>query len=329
MSELVKSDSMPSLQMNEQELIAVLQTSLYPGAKIESIKMVVSYCKAAGLDPMQKPVHIVPMKVSTGRKDDRGWDIKEDRDVIMPGIGLYRTQASRTGQYLGHSEPEFGPTKTLKFKEKKTVYNGNQKSESWVESECEYPEWCKVTIKRLLPSGDIAEYTAVERWTENYASKSASDEAPNAMWKKRPFGQLAKCAKAQALREAFPELGAAPTADEMEGKTLYDEDSVIDHGTQAPIKPVGPQRASSKPAEHQPGAPAAEEETIIDAETGEVIKGEKKAPLANENWLNTLRARMKASGKTEEQVLTHFKLDQLEGIDTDQAVEIASWVTQK
>lgn len=51
--------------------------------------------------------------------------------------------------------------------------------------------------------------------------------APNTMWAKRPRGQIAKCAEAQALRKAFPEaIGSLPTAEEMEGK--YIEDSAIE-----------------------------------------------------------------------------------------------------
>lgn len=182
---------------DDSKLIDVLRSSLYPNAAPASVQLVLGYCRAAGLDPMQKPVHIVPM-----------WDSKarEMRDVIMPGIGLYRTQAARTGQCAGITEPEFGPD-----------VEGSVGNAAII-----YPAWCKVTVKRRLPDGTIAEFTAVERWLENYAVKGGQEKstAPNAMWTKRPYGQIAKCAEAQALRKAFPEIASAPTADEMEGKAI-------------------------------------------------------------------------------------------------------------
>lgn len=180
--------------MTESDMLKVLQSSLYPGVATDSIKMVLGYCRAAGLDPMQKPVHIVPM-----------WDSKAKcmRDVIMPGIGLYRTQAARSG-CAGVTEPEFGPDIT----------------ESIGGTAMTYPAWCRVTVRRRIATGEVVEFTAKEFWKENYATAGKDSSAPNAMWKKRPYGQIAKCSEAQALRKAFPEIGSEPTADEMMGKAI-------------------------------------------------------------------------------------------------------------
>lgn len=195
---------MSNLITTEDDVLKVLSNSLYVGAQPESIKMVISYCKASGLDPLLKPVHIVPMYCSTGQKTKDGKDIKAMRDVIMPGIGLYRIQASRTEQLAGVSEPEYG----------------NNITEKLGSVDVTYPEWCKVTVRRITKTGYIAEFTAKEFWKENYATKSRDDKSPNAMWLKRPHGQISKCAEAQALRKAFHELGSQPTADEMEGKEI-------------------------------------------------------------------------------------------------------------
>lgn len=196
----------------EEEVIRVLQNSLYPGANIGSVQMVLSYCQAAGLDPMQKPVHIVPM-----------WDSKSGsmRDVVMPGVNLYRTQASRTGRFAGMSDPEFGP----------------MVEETLGGAKIRYPEWCRVVVKRMLDNGTIAEFSATEYWVENYAMKGGKEKsvAPNAMWTKRPRGQIAKCAEAQALRKAFPECGAQPTAEEMEGKQMNQEVDITPTGNAAAI----------------------------------------------------------------------------------------------
>lgn len=220
MNAIVKraDSALPALAMDEQELIEVLRNSLYPGAQDGSIKMIIGYCRASGLDPMQKPAHIVPI-----------WDgkAKEMRDVVMPGIGLYRTQAARSGNYAGVTEPEFGP----------------DVSETLGGVQITYPAYCKVIVKRAMPNGTIVEFAAVERWKENYATQKRDTDAPNAMWKKRPYGQLAKCAEAQALRKAFPEFGSAPTAEEMEGKEIYQE------------RDITPQRAERVQPEEMPGYP--------------------------------------------------------------------------
>lgn len=180
------------------ELIRVLQSSLYPGAKAESIELVLSYCRANGLDPMLKPVHIVPQSL----KINGQWVTK---DTLMPGIADYRIKASRTGEYVGKSEPEFGPDVT----------------EELGGITVTYPKWCKVIVRRWV-QGAVRDFPATEMWLENYAVAGRDSEAPNKMWKKRAYGQLAKCAEAQALRMAFPEFsGGSYTAEEMEGKAGY------------------------------------------------------------------------------------------------------------
>lgn len=228
-----KTQMLPALQMSEAELVEVLATSLYPNASVNSIKMVLGYCRAAGLDPMQKPVHIVPM-----------WDAKSKsmRDVVMAGIGLYRVQAARSNSYGGITEPEFGPDVTEKV--------GGV--------EMTYPQWCKVTVKRRLPDGSTADFSAVERWKENYSTAGKDTAAPNAMWKKRPYGQLAKCAQAQALRMAFPEIGTAPTADEMEGKSLDDGMTIEAKPTKPAVTMPKSRTEGSKDAETPKATPPQE-----------------------------------------------------------------------
>jgi hypothetical protein len=45
---------------------SALKNSIYPGAKDESVMMAVDYCRARQLDPLLKPVHLVPMSVHAG-----------------------------------------------------------------------------------------------------------------------------------------------------------------------------------------------------------------------------------------------------------------------
>lgn len=270
MNALVKHEA-NALALSDDDLMRVLQSSLYPGAAPDSIKMVIGYCKAAGLDPMQKPVHIVPMyDRDTGRM----------RDVIMPGVNLYRTQAARSGQFAGMSEPEYGPDITA-------TIGGQQVT---------YPEWCRVTVKRLIAPGVVAEFTAREYWIENYAVKGGKEKspAPNAMWTKRPRGQIAKCAAAQALRIGFPEIAGQHTAEEMEGKAIGAE--AVPVAVEVPAELLDAARAAADKGREAFGAwwksatpadrgllrgeiddlsqrTAKADARTVDAETGEISEG--------------------------------------------------------
>lgn len=211
--QLVSNQQLTELEIKSLEcgvdknIYMSLTESIYPNAKHHSICMVIAYCKAKKIDPMLKPVHIVPMSVKTDRKDDRGKYIYESRDIIMPGVGSYRIDASRSGQYAGMSEPEFGEDIT----------------ETLGDTKVTYPKWCKITVYKLLGER-IVEFTAKEIWKENYATKDRFSSAPNAMWSKRAYGQLAKCTEAQALRKAFPDVvGQEVTGEEMMGKTFDHE----------------------------------------------------------------------------------------------------------
>ncbi len=326
--------SVPSLQMNEQELMSVLQNSLYPGAKVESIKLVLGYCKASGLDPMQKPCHIVPISVKQG-------DSYVMRDVVMPGIGLYRTQASRTGEYAGVTEPEFGPTKTIPIKRKQwnNAHQGDRTFTMVDDGAMEFPEWCRVTVKRVMDGGRIAEFTAKELWLENYATAGNDTTMPNAMWKKRPYAQLAKCTEAQALRKAFPELGAAPTADEMEGKQLGDADSVIiDGATGQPDRPLidqprarsapkdPPQAATESSAAQGPGTAKPAADGSPPPASHPAAAAGPGTPL-KESQLRILRAQLKNKAKTDVDLIAAF--GPIEKLVSSKWNDYTAWIAQQ
>lgn len=295
------------------ELAGILQNSLYPNAQITSIRLAISYCKSAGLDVMQKPVHIVPMWDSNANKM---------RDTIMPGIALYRIQASRSGQCAGIGEPEFGPEVTRKI--------GNV--------EVTYPEWCRVTVKRILPSGHIAEFTAVERWIENYAIKGGKEKsvAPNAMWMKRPHGQLAKCAEAQALRKAFPEFASAPTAEEMEGRALADEANTL-QGDFSPAEGAASNDFMPKAKSKQAAPPAATDVPFTEVATppAPAPAPPPAAPAGNdepasEGMKNNLKGRIERRGTTIEKAALDAGVPglNLDTLTKAQFMKVSSWFMQ-
>jgi phage recombination protein Bet len=266
-------NAMVTLDDYPREVVASLTNSLYPGAQPASVAMVLAYCAAAKLDPMTKPVHIVPMSVKIG-KDKYEW-----RDVVMPGIELYRTKAVSTGCYAGQDEVVFGPDVT----------------EKWGDTEVTYPQWAKVTVYRIV-SGNRVPFTAIARWKECYATAKRDSALPNAMWQKRPYGQLEKCAEALALRKAFPDaIGAHNTVDEMEGKVI---DMTRDEAPPAFTVP----QARAEPALPPPDA---KPQPIVDEPQSKEPVAQPGIDLA-EGMRRVLTSKLAGAKLTEQQLVEQF-----------------------
>lgn len=190
---------------------------LYAGANPDSIMLVYQYCKARKLDPLRKPVHIVPMYV----RDHTGKGAM--RDVIMPGIQELRTTAARTKELAGQGEPEFGPVEEVH------VFGNAVEGGENYDKTINVPEWCRVTVYRMVattndPAGpkEARPFTAIEFFDECVAR--TKDGVINSMWQRRSRGQLAKCAAAAAIRSAFPEeTGGVMSAEEMIGKDITND----------------------------------------------------------------------------------------------------------
>lgn len=298
----------PSLQMSEDELVRVLESSIYPGAKPESIKLVIGYCRAAQLDPMTKPVHIVPMRVKV-RNPQSGRFEWAWRDVIMPGIELYRVKAVRTGAYSGIADATWGPDKT----------------ETLGGVTITYPEWCEVTVYRHV-NGEARPFSSGRvRWKETYATAGTDDdgnasEAPNRMWRKRPYGQLEKCAESLALRRAFPEaVGAAPTAEEMEGKVIDASEGVtIDGATGQLVPPPRPKAKAEAPATPSVVSHATPEEPTEDG--GPPISG---------GALRILLRKLESAGIAHAAFCAAFDVDRVEALPMSKVNDAYAWVAKQ
>lgn len=339
--------SIPSLQMDEAELCRVLESSVYPGGRMDSIKLVIGYCKANTLDPLTKPVHIVPMRVKQPKRKPDGTEITGKtefvwRDVIMPGIELYRIKAVRTGVYAGLARAEYGPSVELTFGgETKTEWdeqaNARVEKGKWPSVKITVPEWCEITAYRLV-NGERCEFPSGRvYWKETYATAGNETATPNSMWTKRPFGQLEKCAEALALRRAFPELGSAPTRDEMEGKTIEaSEIDVTDRSSPGPKAGVEMPRAIEHQHTQEPGAGVVSTQRTdrpderVDTATGVVESSSSdKTPMAG-SQRKILAAKLKNAGLTDTDLEAHYKrkLDDPAWLFTDFNV-IETWIRER
>jgi phage recombination protein Bet len=241
----------------------VLVDQIFPNAKTqEAVAMALAYCRTRKLDVFKRPVHIVPMYSAA---------LKKEVETVWPGISEVRTTAARTGEYAGIDEVVYGPEVDREFTAEKDRWENRQKvGTDKVTKKVSFPKWASVIVYRWVKGEKAAFHTKIF-WEETYATQGKL-EVPNAMWAKRPYGQIDKCVEAAALRKAFPEeLGNIYAAEEMEGRELSDGVSV--------------EREVAKP-KHQPPRPTtthqASEETRAESRQPVTIEHEDKTRTENE-----------------------------------------------
>lgn len=139
--------------------------------------------RTSGLDPLRKHLYMV--------EDHRdGWAV---RTTVAGLLTAARRATNATGGTLAITAPQWGD-------------RDGQWHDLWASSEP--PVAARVTVVR-----DGHPFEAVALFAE-YAV--FTDNGLNDTWSKRPAGQLAKCAKAIALRDAYPdELSGLYTDDEL------------------------------------------------------------------------------------------------------------------
>ncbi len=181
------SSSELSLSEDQAEWTAKQKYALGLGQNVGGADLAIYFhvCKRTGLDPFARQIYMLERWTKDGPKQ-----------TIQTGIDGYRLIAKRAAGAEGYGYGQ-------------TLWCGADGvwRDAWLSTEP--PAAAKITV---LWRGH--EYPAVAVYGEYVQTVKSGD--PNAMWKRMPANQLAKCAEALALRKAFPQdLSGIYTDDEM------------------------------------------------------------------------------------------------------------------
>jgi len=178
------------------------------------------------------------------------WDSAADNghgghgaEIYTPQLGIYGMAqlAARDHKDFGTlSQPEYGPETTVEIEGHKI----------------KGPSWCVVKAYKK----GMSEPSVGEVWFEEYCPKKWKNA--QVFWATYTHRMLAKCAKAQALREAYPDLAGLYIPEEMDRSLdgFTPEGRQIDVGT-----PTGSHQAAQAVAAKQLEAAAASPDPKIAA----------------------------------------------------------------
>lgn len=175
--------------------LALIKRTLAPGADNDELLYFINVCKGAGLNPFLRQAYFI-----------KRWSAMHGKEVgqVQIGIDGYRAIAEGGGGYAGSDDAVFE-------KDIEVPVSRDPKADQALT--VTVPNKATVTVYKIV-QGVRVPFTATARWME-YEPRTKKGEL-SGLWSKMPYGQLAKCAEALALRKAFPKLlGGFYTPEEM------------------------------------------------------------------------------------------------------------------
>ena len=175
-----------------QDEVTLVKNQICKGATDEELKFCLTVARRYRLDPFKQQIWFVSR-----------WDKDADtgngkgRNVWTPQVGIYGLMhcAARDHRDYGTlSKPEYGPDQIFEIEGHKI----------------KAPAWAVVNLWKK----GMAEPSVGEAWFEEYHPHSWKNA--HLFWARMPHRMIAKCAKAQAIREAYPDLGGLFVPEEME-----------------------------------------------------------------------------------------------------------------
>lgn len=179
----------------------------------DQIRIAEQYCKAKGLDPIKKPIAIIPFTKKF--KDNKNvWHEKKEYQII-PTAESVKVVASRAN-WAGNDDYINGPEKTFTHQDK---YKGLVT--------ITVPEWGQVCVYKIV-GGVRCAFMGPKVYFEERCSF-------NSNWIKQPMAMLNKCVLTAALRNACPEecagmyIGEELNDDRYQEKMPYMEQVKLDN----------------------------------------------------------------------------------------------------
>lgn len=243
----MKTDDKPLF--TERQLKVLTEELKEKGLHEKDIERFQIICERTRLDPFTKQIFARAQNASVENPDgSTGW---KKELVIITSIDGLRAVAESTGEYRGQDGPYW-------------CNNDGQWNDVWLPTQ-KFPLAAKVGVLRKdfpAPLFGVARF-------DSYVQLVGKGEQrkPNHFWLKMSDVLTAKCAEANALRRAFPQLLSGVFIEE---EIVNEDDPARDEAIEKAQKEVG------KPVEPvEPKAPQVEEEVQKKAP-----KGSKKAPAA-------------------------------------------------